>query len=629
MGIKRFQPLAKEIARTSGAREPAIIPGSAGPSVCAVDANCMVYWGYASFLKSGDVTEDGGRKVTQLDTPAICRRVVELFLVCLRNLVGVLQPDVLIVAFDGVPPTAKVIDQRRRRVDPSENDVYRADGALLFTTSWIAPNSQLMEMLDVALRANPVQGTIATIYSGPGLNGEGEHKIYPALQALCCHGLAAIPGNAAHAAWRAKTIYIIGNDNDLYLLSSIFLATFEKDAPRVLLYNDFGTRRQIASTRSAEGADGARDDGVLQLSEASQIQVFEIQQLLGGITGDGPYAGCGTTRMQKVMHFIHTATMLGNDFLPALTFGNDENTDKALLLKLICQAGMETGPWIPAPEVSLPVETESDELPYVAEVVSDRTRMMHLFQRLHELVERNVRKLDTSWDPDADRRALLALSRANGVAPEKSNHVAFAAACEYIRIMDNVLSYYLASTTVIPKHVTAQFVITMPHEYYAYGFPLPSVAYLTAAAQFLAAVQKDGGASYKESTRDAVQKFGLSSISHSDPPTPVGFIEMGFHSAMIFPGRTRKHAGAVYPSASILAVRPDFRALFPDRSDPETNTNILPFVLFDIIRQMYSAGTAKPEFTRANLLTTPTTAVNGGASAPIRSGLYVPDSLAI
>jgi hypothetical protein len=628
MGIKRFQKLAREIARTSGAKEPTIIPGSAGPSVCAVDANCMVYWAYASFLKSKDVIEDGGRKVTHLDTPAVSRRIVELFLTCLRNLVGTLEPEVLIIALDGVPPTAKVIDQRRRRVDASENDLYSPDGALRYTTTWIAPNSPLMELLDGAMRMNPVQGSVATLYSGPGLNGEGEHKLYPMLQALCRHGLAAIPGDPGRNTWRAKTIYVIGNDNDLYLLSTIFLATFEKDPPRVLLYNDFGTRRQIATAHAAS-ADGAVDDGILDLSDPAQLQVFEIQQLLGGITGDGAFSGCGTGRMQKIMHFIHVASLLGNDFLPAVTLGDDENTDPILLLKLICKAGQESAPWIPAPEVPLPVETEDEELPYVAEIVSDRAGLMRYFQRLQDLLSQNARKLLPSYDMDADQIALHALSAANGVSPEKSNHIAFAAACEYVRIMDNVLSYYLASTAVVPNIATARFVLTMPHEYYAYGFPLPSAAYLTAAAQYLAAIQNkdDGGKSYKEKTHAAVLTFSLSGVSHSERPTPVGFIEMGFHSALLFPGRTREFASSVYPSASILATQDHFRALFPMRSDPRTNTNILPYTIFDMIRQRY--GQMTPAFQRAKLLTSLVFLLDGAAPAPRRTGHYVDDSLAI
>lgn len=618
MGIKRFSPVALTIARSSGATTPVIISGSEGPSIMACDANSFVYWAYETFTQGSDVNTDSDLLTTQLDTGSIMRKIVDLFLQCLNNLVKAVKPEVLVIALDGVPPAAKIIDQRSRRIDAPPNDVYGPDGELRFTTSWICPNSPLMSLLDQSLVTCPSKGKIATIYSGPGTNGEGEHKLFPILQALYRHGLKSIPKNGHNPDWRPKTTYIIGNDNDLYPFSALFLASFEESVPKVFLYRDRDTRLEVSKTTASDG-DSTSSGGILRITDATQLQLFDIQQFLNAIGNpDGPYGCCGTTVMQRLLHFVHLASLLGNDFVPQIDLGGD--TDNTAMLKLICEASRNGQPHIP--EIELPIHTEESEIPY-AEIVSKRDELMRTLQRIHESIGQNPLNLCHGWTSDRPGINLRKLGRMNAVKEHNCNAIAIAASCDYVRLMDSIISYYVSSTCVVPTSIDARFTRTMPHEYYAYGTAPPAYNYLTVAAQILHLIQKDGAPEYRK-VHAALENFSMSNIKHASPATATAFIEMGLHSAWIFPARTAKYVTeGTYPSAHLLAE--GMSGVFPLKSDEDTNPNILPGVIFEYGCKAYadrSGGYARGNVRAGNVWDVTR------QSVPESNGLRVKDSLA-
>ena len=154
--------------------------------------------------KGSDVNTDSDLLTTQLDTGSIMRKIVDLFLQCLNNLVKAVKPEV-----QSLHSTESLLRPKSSISDLDESMPRRMMymgpmGSFGFTTSWICPNSPLMSLLDQSLVTCPSKGKIATIYSGPGTNGEGEHKLFPSFRALYRHGLKSIPKNGHNPDWRPE-----------------------------------------------------------------------------------------------------------------------------------------------------------------------------------------------------------------------------------------------------------------------------------------------------------------------------------------------------------------------------------------------------------------------------------------
>ena len=276
------------------------------------------------------------------------------------NLVKVLQPrSLLMLAVDGVAPTAKIAQQRTRRYTSALRQVetarHRASairelasercgpqgGALLvaaledatkdsFDSNIITQGTPFMARMEAALHAflvdqlatNPLFAELEVVWSPSSDPGEGEHKVLNYLRRRRC-----LPGYAPNA-----TRVIVGQDADLLLLA---LATHE---PRALVL-----REQFVP--AGEKGDDA-DDTVLQvisipaLREALQ---WEFAGLVGGEPDDGndsdsgrdvgtdgdadarpasssaaananKQRGCDLERI--IDDVVVLSCLLGNDFLP-------------------------------------------------------------------------------------------------------------------------------------------------------------------------------------------------------------------------------------------------------------------------------------------------------------------------
>ena len=632
MGIKRLQPAMIAIAKSSGSKQEPVTPASEGVPVLAIDANSLMYWAYDTMIAQSSGTE-GEKKTTSMNADEIIRAVVRIFITALGDLNRCLAPEVLLITLDGVPPLAKIIDQRSRRSDAPPTDLHSSDGKVVFSTSWLAPNSPMLVALDQALKTLPVKGSVATIYSGPGVAGEGEHKIFPILQALARHGLSSVAtgkkNEHLNEKWRPTTIIVFGNDNDLYLLSMMFLATFKERPPRVLLYNDRQTRKSLALAKKdvrnlQESADNAEEDrsGILRISSASDIYVYDIQLLLNAVTGDGRFSSVGATAMEKVVHFVHATTLLGNDFLPKIELGGT-STNTTLMLEEICGALRDNRPYIDAAVINtLPLLAETSELPCVT-VVTNKANFTQTMRDIHERIDRNATAIGGGpHDPvTVPQEALRMITHSNGIRPQDSNKVAVTAACDYVRLMDSVISYYVSSTCVIPQMVMDSAKFTMPNEYYAYGMAPPAYNYLTAAAQFLAAVQENGAPNYPH-FHQALGNFSISSIEHARAAVPAEFIDCELHSALIFPGRSvGVESSGYYISASSIAK--EYYPMYPVRTSPGTNHNMLPLaVLESMSAYLQSDSETHPLL---SVITTELTRQVAGTS----KSLYVADALAV
>ncbi len=627
MGVKKFKSIVREMLSTKGssqtttARGQPIGPKNTDVSVFAMDANCIIYW--AAKTVSMELVDKSGAVVKEsLIVDAIVDRTVK----CIMDMVNALEPDVLLLVLDGVPPIPKVMDQRNRRLVPSENDIYATDGTLLFTTSWICPNSSLMMKLHATLDLLPAQGKISTVYSGPGVPGEGEHKIFLMLQSLCVNGIGE---------WRPKNIYVFGNDNDLFMLSALFLSTFKRDAPSVFLYDDIGTRKSLAENSTTETLAQQDDsaNGIIGINAktVSCMQFYNIGMFLNCVVGNGVWSAPGSNNVEKMMHFTHLSCFLGNDFVPAMEVGT--TTDIVAMFKTILEVARKSEPYIDLATDKSPLEfplIARDVLPYV-HVAVNYNKFMKMAQKLHIAIENNILRItSTTTEPEFAQDKLIALSTAHGISTQLSNSIAFAAACDYIRIMDNVLSYYVSSTCIVPQSVCDIQQKTMPVEYWGYGnFCLPSFMYITAAAQIRYDMTTDNAKNYKHVSA-ALRKMSISAIEHQKDPEDGTFMSPGFHSAIIFPRRTIMDKNGVIIAqsdenfgAEFLARNERFFPFFPKTTNPEINCTILPKNCLLTLMAFYTVKSE--QFVPADIGSA--VRKKDGSETTLYQSNYVPDAL--
>jgi 5'-3' exonuclease len=106
----------------------------------------------------------------------VCRRLLEL--------VESTKAARVFVAFDGVPPMAKMKQQRERR--------YKSAPSAGWNTVQITPGTTFMRALDAGVKAFFADTTIQV--SGSDEPGEGEHKIYQLVRDAPVQGLTLIYG---------------------------------------------------------------------------------------------------------------------------------------------------------------------------------------------------------------------------------------------------------------------------------------------------------------------------------------------------------------------------------------------------------------------------------------------------
>lgn len=183
---------------------------------------------------------------------AVCKKIQEYL--------DLVRPKHALIAFDGVPPRAKMVQQRTRRYKGTMTDEEPSK----WNTVQITPGTKFMSKLDSGIRAF-FKKHPSVVVSGSDVPGEGEHKIYEMIRSR------PHPG---------KTV-IYGLDSDLIILSlshshlaSIYLL---REAPAFMLKDD-------------------------------RLQMLDIAMLatqIENIMGKG-----------KLMDYIVITLLMGNDFMP-------------------------------------------------------------------------------------------------------------------------------------------------------------------------------------------------------------------------------------------------------------------------------------------------------------------------
>lgn len=657
MGIEGLLPLVGEMMKTAHVQGSSFTTGAPiRPDVMAIDANSLIYWAYETFLESDAVQHEESGRICSLTPDDIMTRITTLTISGLRNIVNSIEPLNLIIALDGVPPLAKIMNQRDRRMfDSGNRDLRDAEGKVIFSMSWLSPDSPLSQKLDQALSRSDVCGHRMTVYSGPGVPGEGEHKIFPILQSLCRENKKSVGVPAP------KKIVLFGNDNDFYVLSCLFLSTFDMYMPEVYLYNDRETRKVLGV-----------QTGIYTAESNDSIKVNNINLFYHAIDHE-KYTVCGKNKQEKILHFTYLLSLLGNDFVPRIDLVDRTQTQTRMntheLIQAICRGSASAMPFIDlhpieprksdakagktdaksdakagksdakaaktdaktdagakdAKYVQLPIFYDTDALEYVS-IITDKKGVLDHFVKIQEEINRSISRIAPNVDQDIlITERLHALASFNG-RPQAANSVAIAASATYIQMLDNILSYYVSSTCVVPKTVECKFVTTMPKQYYGYGMSPPSYIYLTVGAQIAYVSSVPEGLARYNKTCTTLATDSISPVDFTVAPEPSTFVGSEFQASLIFPARTKDATSTAFRK-SATCIPKLFPKLSPVNANANVNTNLLPSIFIALFYEHFyryfreKCGDEKREIRDS-------VSVYETSESSADKGNYVPDALA-
>lgn len=279
-------------------------------SSLSIDMNAIVHWAMSIIYGYGDYEDPERANFAKGADPL--RLEQEVFIIThkiVEQIVRSVRPrDVLVLAFDGTCPLAKMQQQKRRRYWSA---LQRA-GDAAHDSNAISPGTALMERLDTFLNPKPVQGQLTRlqklaldngigkiIYSSHLVPGEGEHKIYDYFR----RGLIPVGEGKNHVVY--------GMDADLImisLLSQVPNLYMARDSIRVIIMDASGT--EIRKAPQKKDPNRPRRPPGQQGQRGKRYSNIDFNILRRDIIAT--YGG----RESGVSDFAFSVALMGNDFLP-------------------------------------------------------------------------------------------------------------------------------------------------------------------------------------------------------------------------------------------------------------------------------------------------------------------------
>ena len=234
-----------------------------------LDSNSIIYDAVASMDKN---TVDFERVLIQL----VCQKI--------DHYLTLVKPSRVIIAFDGVPPMAKIKQQRERRYKGLITQQMMGESSG-WNTIQITPGTTFMKQLNQGLRAHFKEYEQRFSFfklSTSEEHGEGEHKIFEHIRAF--------PEEHRHV----ETM-VYGLDSDLIVLS--------------LHHLQYGNIRLLREAPAF-------------MVDSKEPQVLEVAMLAEGIQTIVP-----------IHDYVMLTLFLGNDFMPHFPALNLRSNGMELLLK--------------------------------------------------------------------------------------------------------------------------------------------------------------------------------------------------------------------------------------------------------------------------------------------------------
>ncbi len=216
----------------------------------------------------------------------------------LRALVDLLRPrELLFVAVDGVPPAAKMVQQRLRRY---MNQSGRGQG---FDTNAITPGTAFMAAMNRALQHEQYPDIHEVIVSDSAQPGEGEAKIF---RHYATNGSASSGG--ADEGWDL----VHGADADLIVRGMLAVSASDDMRPLGIV----------------------RDEVVIDVPAMRDAVCRDMRP------------GEGQHKKRVITDYVCLLSLVGNDFLPPLTFLHHKPSAVPFLMHIYAEAVSARDRWL-------------------------------------------------------------------------------------------------------------------------------------------------------------------------------------------------------------------------------------------------------------------------------------------
>lgn len=261
---------------------------SGSVSTLSIDFNALIYTALGPIFKTGDFkTTDSSEILMRANfrekSDEAFRLIFQLILQIVRNFA---PTDAVVIAVDGPPPIAKMLQQKKRRYLSS----MHLDRDSTIDTNALSPGTDFMNRLDTFLRENISEsyaefGAAKILYSPHTVVGEAEHKIYDYFR-------KGVIGGPNHHV-------IYGVDADLFilsLLSRIPRLVVARDSVPLEYRNAAGTVIPLRMTRQRN---------MNYETEFTNVFIDELRKAMSeGLSDSAP----GDIAL--------TTSLIGNDFIP-------------------------------------------------------------------------------------------------------------------------------------------------------------------------------------------------------------------------------------------------------------------------------------------------------------------------
>lgn len=246
-----------------------------------LDCNSFVYGAWASIekrIREGRLTMEEISKRGGIEELIIFYTIQDI-----REQIGFIKPEKSIfIAFDGIPPYGKMLQQRQRRYKSCFNRLHASEQEPIWDTVAITPGTPFMEQLSSAIYTafNNTESQFhveKVMVSCSDEKGEGEHKIFKYIR---------------ENSLQNDEVAIYGLDSDL-----IMLAIFHQHCcKRIHVYREAPEFKTVVSD--------------IQPNERLFLDIRELCVSINEIMG------CEETQINRVYDYVFMCFLLGNDFLP-------------------------------------------------------------------------------------------------------------------------------------------------------------------------------------------------------------------------------------------------------------------------------------------------------------------------
>lgn len=284
------------------------------------DANSIIYDAFHALHKEHSMAPFPDFYDSQIFFPLLTQRVIEI----IEKHIHFIQPsETLFIAFDGMPPPAKIIQQKSRRFKTRHlesmvkqfrpNKSQTSSPPKTWQTNMITPGTPFMtflsEQLKIHFKKRSIQHPIIKIQilSTSTDPGEGEHKIFHYLR--------------NHPPKPTDQIAIYGLDSDLIMLSLLSVPNIHifREAPAFLANKIDDILQNLQQHPKHKFSHSNGNNRNLQPLNPENLPPYflNINRLANAIRQSQPNPV--TSQSNPVYDYVFMCFLLGNDFLPHIS----------------------------------------------------------------------------------------------------------------------------------------------------------------------------------------------------------------------------------------------------------------------------------------------------------------------